>query len=567
MATLTGIAVGNDNFNILVSALQYVDATVPDTDLVNTLNDPDVSLTVFAPTDAAFGTLAQELGYIGDASDEAAVTTFIVENVDAATIKDILLYHVAAGELTSADVAATDVVTTLQGGTIGVDLPTLVDNEPDLTDPSLQTLDIEADNGVLHIIDKVLLPVDLAGNDAPTITSIVAASGEFDSDPADFDILLQAVVTAGLAETLDTAEADFTVFAPTDQAFVDLADALGFEGSDEADAWGYLVEALTTLGSGNPIPLLTEILTYHVAGESLQASQVLGLESVETLQGGTVGVDADNLALVDADPDLDDPNLIATDIQAANGIVHVIDGVLLPINVLADPESNLEIGGDSDDVINTGNGADFISANAGDDFVNAGYGNDFLSGGEGDDTLIGRSGNDQMNGGAGNDKLYSGTDDDVVFGGEGNDDINGYDGDDSLFGGEGNDAIRGGRGDDVMDGGAGDDDLRAGAGDDEIDGGDGDDVMRGGDGADIFIAGPGADKVVDFEQGTDQVDLTAYGFLQSAEDVAANAFFNKAGTTITLPGLDGDDSIFIRGLSEAALDDSDFIFDETTVLL
>lgn len=334
MATITGVAVGNANFSILVAALQYVDANVAETALVDTLNDPDASLTVFAPTNAAFSDLAADLGYTGDKADTDAVTNFIVGNVDAETIKTILLYHVAAGELSSADVTAATSVTSLQGSEIGVDLPTLVDLEPDLIDASLTALDVPADNGVIHIIDKVLLPLDLPGNDAPTITDIVAGSGDaFDDDASDFDVLLAAVKTAGLADTLADQDADFTVFAPTDQAFVDLANDLGFEGSAEADAWTFLVETLTTLGDGDPIPLLTEILTYHVAGESLQASQILGETELATLQGGTVTIDAATASLGDKDTDVADPTLITTDIQAANGVVHVIDKVLLPIDV------------------------------------------------------------------------------------------------------------------------------------------------------------------------------------------------------------------------------------------
>ena len=100
---------------------------------------------------------------------------------------------------------------------------------------------------------------------ANTITDIVAASGgEFDKNRNDYDILLTAVITAGLAETLADPDAGFTVFAPNDRSFIRLARDLGFRGRSEQGAWEFLVAALTDLGGGNPIPVLESILLYHV---------------------------------------------------------------------------------------------------------------------------------------------------------------------------------------------------------------------------------------------------------------------------------------------------------------
>ena len=98
---------------------------------------------------------------------------------------------------------------------------------------------------------------------ADTITEIVAASGPgFDNNKRDYDILLEAVLTAGLAGDLADPDAEFTVFAPNDRAFIRLAKDLGFTGSGEEDAWLYLVDQLTALGGGDPIPLLTAVLGY-----------------------------------------------------------------------------------------------------------------------------------------------------------------------------------------------------------------------------------------------------------------------------------------------------------------
>ncbi len=510
--TIVDIAVGNPDFSILVAALQYIDANLDGSELVSTLNNADGSFTVFAPNNAAFGQLAADLGFDGDVTDTDAVTTFLVENVDVGTLNAVVTYHVSGGAQTAADIAAAGSIQTLQGGEIGAGgLPTLTDLEPDLINPSLVATDIAASNGIIHVIDRVLLPVDLPGNDAPSITDIVAASGEgFDDNPADFDILLEAVKTAGLAETLADANVDLTVFAPTDDAFVKLAQDVGFHGSDEAGAWSYLVDVLTVVGKGDPIPLLTDVLTYHVSGQSLQASQVLGLDNIETLQGGTVEVSG--TTLIDNDPDTFDANLIATDIQANNGIVHVIDEVLIPTDLLAGDNVDLKIGTDGRDYIHTGRGDDFVSGKGGNDYILLGSGNDVGLGGDGRDLISGWRGDDHIDGGAGNDRLYGGK------------------GDDMVKGGTGHDRIFGGKGDDI------------------IEGGEGRDVMYGGRGADTFIfnEGDGNDKIRDFNVHVDQIDLSDYGFASIEDLDISGGWF---GTHIDLGDGNSIDLSWVRSWS------------------
>jgi serralysin len=164
-----------------------------------------------------------------------------------------------------------------------------------------------------------------------TITDIVVASGgEFDRNPFDYDILLNAVVTAGLAETLATPGLDVTVWAPNDAAFIRTARDLGFTGRDEAGAWAFLVEALTDLGGGDPIPLLTEILTYHVTPGARGVVSVLTTTTFPTLQGGTIT--RHGFTLQDAAPSLRDPKLtFPLQVRASNGIIHTIDRVLIPV--------------------------------------------------------------------------------------------------------------------------------------------------------------------------------------------------------------------------------------------
>ena len=508
MPSIAAIATGDARFNILAAALRYVDAQLPGTNLIGTLAAAATNVTVFAPTDTAFARLAADLGYTGSAMDEAGVTSFLVHALPATTIRDVILYHVSAGAKTLDQVSALDTVQTLNGATIRPDGVTLVDAEPDLINPSLIQTNIHATNGIVHVIDRVLLPFDLPGNDAPTITGIVAASGTYDNNKADFDILLHAVTAAGLAGALDNPAADLTVFAPNDAAFLKLAGALGFTGTSEVAAFDYLVDSLTLLSGGqNPIPLLTNILLYHVAPESLQASQVLGAGSIETLLGVNLGVSG--TTLVDRDPDIANPRLIATDIQAANGIVHVIDGVLLPVNLLKSDGSNdvdFVIANNAANLISTGMDNDFVDANGGADIVHAGSGNDVVLGGTGNDRMFGDAGNDLLRGDAGHDL---------------------------ILGGAGNDVITGGAGRDTLAGNAG---------------------------ADVFVfeIGSQRDIIVDFRNGQDRIDLTdqhytSFAMLQAFADITEHSF----GTVID---FGGGERIDLLGVKVSQLDGSDFIF-------
>ena len=152
-------------------------------------------------------------------------------------LQSILTYHVSPVAKTAAEVDAQDqIVTLLEGVTFGSEGTELVDNEPDIDNPNIVIPDIAASNGTIQVIDRVLLPIDIPGNEPwiphrqrPTLAGLVAASGgTFDQDATDFDILLNAVQAAGLAGALDDPNAELTVFAPNDGAFVELSQALGF---------------------------------------------------------------------------------------------------------------------------------------------------------------------------------------------------------------------------------------------------------------------------------------------------------------------------------------------------
>jgi Ca2+-binding RTX toxin-like protein len=230
-----------------------------------------------------------------------------------------------------------------------------------------------------------------------------------------------------------------------------------------------------------------------------------------------------------------------------------------------------------------GGGIDRLYGNAGDDALDGGdgadslwgaEGNDIIAGGEGNDVVSGGSGDDDLDGGDAGDRLYGGAGDDTLYGGAGDDRLDGGDGADALSGGDGMDTLEAGDGDDTLDGGTGDDTLNARAGNDVLDGGDGADVLRGYEGADsldggagndilvggdnadrfVFAGANGADWVVDFQDGVDRIDLSAY-----AVGAVGDFDIDQVGVN-TVIGNYGGGTITLSNTTPGALDDGDFIF-------
>ncbi len=239
--------------------------------LVETLSGPG-SFTLFAPTDEAFSKLP------------AGTLESLLKNPEA--LRSVLLYHVVPGKVMAADVVKLTTAKTALGQTVPVDASKGVR----IGGANVVATDVQASNGVIHVIDSVLLPQ----ND---VIEAARSAGSFKT-------LLTAIETAGLTETLRSA-GPFTVFAPTDEAFAKLPP-------------GTLDSLLKDKGK------LTSVLTYHVVPGRMQAADVVKLTSVKTIQGQSIAIDATSGVMVN------EAKVIQTDVPATNGVIHVIGAVILP---------------------------------------------------------------------------------------------------------------------------------------------------------------------------------------------------------------------------------------------
>ena len=312
-ADLVETAIAAGDFDTLVELVQTAG-------LAETLQG-EGPFTVFAPTDEAFAALP------ADVLDALAA--------DPEMLQSVLLYHVIPGRLIAALISDGKEVATAEGSNV---LFSFVDGIKQVNGATIVAKDIQASNGVIHVIDSVMLPPavaatlgvaatapaeevtaedDAAGTDAAMAeTEVMTDTAETDMAMADivdtavaagsFNTLVAAVQAAGLVDALKGA-GPFTVFAPTDDAFAKLPQET--------------IDALLADPTGD----LSQILLYHVVpGKVMAADLSDGLE-VDTLQGSPVAI-----TLSDAGAMVNDANLIATDIEASNGVIHVIDSVLMP---------------------------------------------------------------------------------------------------------------------------------------------------------------------------------------------------------------------------------------------
>jgi uncharacterized surface protein with fasciclin (FAS1) repeats len=154
-----------------------------------------------------------------------------------------------------------------------------------------------------------------------------------DRNPYDYDLLLKAVLATKLDGALADPSASLTVFAPDDAAFIRTARDLGYTGWSEQGAWNFLASALGSLNGGDPIPVLKNILLYHVVNGRLGPLQVLTSGSLTTLLGESFKVRF--ITLVDKDPQLPNANLnlLALNQKTGNGVIHGITRVLIPVDL------------------------------------------------------------------------------------------------------------------------------------------------------------------------------------------------------------------------------------------
>lgn len=281
--SIVDVAIANGSFTTLVGALQA-------TGLDTVLADLESDFTVFAPSDAAFAKLPAD--------------TLI--NLSTEQLSNILLYHVIPGKVL-ADGAITlaqsssNTAEAANGDNVALSFSnsTLFVNGA-----KVSTADVMADNGVIHVIDNIIMP--LAESDTPTNSIVEVAL----ADPDNFSTLVTALTAADLVDTLADETKTFTVFAPTNSAFEKI----------DSDVLNALLADKTAL---------TEVLLTHVVGEvslsSVDAYAANG-KTLSTLSNTkiSVGIDAVSGSLV-----IGGANVVITDINTTNGVIHVIDTVIL----------------------------------------------------------------------------------------------------------------------------------------------------------------------------------------------------------------------------------------------
>ncbi|WP_419194834.1 fasciclin domain-containing protein [Novipirellula herctigrandis] len=264
-------AVEAGSFKTLAVALEAAD-------LIGTLKG-DGPFTVLAPTDEAFSKLP-----------EGTVET-LLKPENKQDLINILTYHVVPGAVPGKVIVKLSDADTLNGQrvTIGFSEARLkVDGA------NVVGSDIECSNGIIHVVDQVILP---AADDIPTAASKAGS----------FTTLLAAARAAGLVEAL-SGEGPITIFAPTDEAFAKLADG-----------------TVSSLLKPENKAKLASILKYHVVAGRVYSDEALAAGEAKTLSGGSVRIAIDGDAAK-----VNDAVLIATDMDTSNGVIHVIDSVMIP---------------------------------------------------------------------------------------------------------------------------------------------------------------------------------------------------------------------------------------------
>jgi len=271
--TVADIAIDN--------GFSYLTAAVATAELFPALTDPFADFTVFAPDNEAFENIASALG------------TDIEGLLALDNLSDILLYHVLGARALSSDISNGDMVTPLNN-TNTIKFTLTSEDEVYANQAKVILADVTSDNGVVHAIDAVILPNE-------TVVDIAIDN--------DFSVLATAVIKAELLPALTDPLADFTVFAPDNSAFKNLAEILGTD-----------IDGLLALDN------LRDILLYHVLGTSALSSDITNGDIVTPLNdANTIKLTATSDGTVYANQAM----VTLADVTADNGVVHAINAVIL----------------------------------------------------------------------------------------------------------------------------------------------------------------------------------------------------------------------------------------------
>lgn len=283
---IVDIASSDSTFSTLVSALQ-------EAELVRALQG-EGPFTVFAPTNDAFAALLNQLGITAE------------ELLAHPDLSDVLLYHVVSGKVMSTDLSDGLTANTLQGESIAFDLSDGVK----VNSSTVITADIDATNGVIHVIDAVLVPASFTLSDdaedqmmeeeaKPSIVDIATGN-------SDFSMLVMLLQKADLVGALQ-GEGPFTVFAPTNAAFENLLASLDIT-ADELMAQ----------------PELAKVLLHHVVSGKVMSTDLSDGLTANSLQEEALTFDLSDGVMVN------NARVTTADVEASNGVVHIIDAILIP---------------------------------------------------------------------------------------------------------------------------------------------------------------------------------------------------------------------------------------------
>jgi transforming growth factor-beta-induced protein len=276
-----------------IPALSTLVAAVVGGDLVDTLSSPG-PFTVFAPTNDAFTALP------------TGVLDSLMKPANKAQLVDILTYHVVSGATYSKDLKDGEKVATVEGKTVQVKVTTH-HHGIKINNAHVVTPDVMASNGVVHVVDGVLLPPSSLEAAKPNIVELA------ESVPA-LSTLVAAVVAGDLADTLSSA-GPFTVFAPTNDAFAALPAGV-----------------VDSLMKPENKAQLVDILTYHVVPAQVLSKDLARFQAVKTVEGNKLHIQKwwGEVLVGPSLKSTDLKKVTAADNLASNGVAHIIDGVLLP---------------------------------------------------------------------------------------------------------------------------------------------------------------------------------------------------------------------------------------------